>query len=261
MEKDKIKIYLIGFPKSGTSWLIRLMAHVLQIPIKDQIIGEELSTEINDRLDLKSATSFIAKIHHSPDFFFKEIDQYPERVIYIYRDIRAVIISAFFYFKVPQRYSFLFRLEKDHSKPVFYEILRRLFFPFARIMLSRQVKKFGEFGLGGKIGAYKEHRKSWHSVANSSHYRSTPYAFISYEELYENPCSEIEKILNTLELPIPSKKWINQAIQDESFAKMKSRLKSSTNPVEHSILRTGQKEDWRYYLTEKNLSDLKQDNI
>ncbi|HHS96024.1 MAG TPA: hypothetical protein ENJ45_05485, partial [Phaeodactylibacter sp.] len=84
IQKSKeIHLYIVGFPKSGTSWLARLMANLLRIPIKNNQNNTEATVEINRRLHLQYKGSFIAKVHLLPQYLIPQIDPQLSRIIYI----------------------------------------------------------------------------------------------------------------------------------------------------------------------------------
>jgi hypothetical protein len=254
IEKN-IKMYLVGFPKSGTSWLIRLMANLLEIPIQNNNVNMESTVEINQRLKLKSANSFIAKVHLLPNFFLSSINRYPEKIIYIHRDVRSVVISSFFYFKVPKRFSYLFLLQRDEKLSATKNLFRMVFYPFARIILSIYISKFLSIGIKGMnkdVGTWHQNIRKWREWGS----KKQGITFISYEMLLDDPPSGVRRILKELNLPNVSEVKIQAAIASESFDAMKKRMKERPSLTESAKLRVGNKEDWKNYLTKGNLKEL-----
>jgi hypothetical protein len=261
LEKD-IKIYLVGFPKSGTSWLIRLMANLFEIPVKNNSLNKESTIEINNRLNLKSDHSFIAKVHLLPNFFSSKIDPEPEKIIYIYRDIRAVLISAFFYFKIPKSFSYLFLLKRGKDLSFVRNLSRILLYPLSRYILSRYINEFlnqGINGIGEGVGIWQQNIQEWSSFIEKEAGEEPKAVFISYEKLLDDPFSGVLKITKELNLPELSEARILKAIKSESFEAMKTRLNKKSSPTEFAKLRVGTKEDWRNYLTYGNLTKLKKE--
>lgn len=255
MPNNKVKIYLVGYPKSGTTWLIKLMSHVLRIPVKKKK-GSYVppSVEINNRLNLEDSDSCIIKAHDLPSTFFQDVDTKPERIIYIYRDFRAVFISAFFYFKIPKRFAYLFLLKHDGSFSFFKQILRLILYPFSRTLLTLTLKKYIREGItSSDIGTYDEHLIEWKRVA-SLNKEPCKFAFISYKDLMSSPEEALKDILESLQLPTINESWIKKAVAEESFDQMKSRLDANSNPIDVSKLRSGKTDDWKNYLSDNNLN-------
>lgn len=81
------KIYIIGFPKSGNTWLSRLIAEALDSNIKYDLINT-----IDNSINRKGKYE-INKIHYTQNLE-KLIGC---KKIYIIRDPRAVFVSGFFH--------------------------------------------------------------------------------------------------------------------------------------------------------------------
>lgn len=82
------EIYINGFPKSGNTWLARLLGDVLDSPVKT-VKGIALADEGAERKG-----DYVIRQHHliTPEDAFG--------VVYIYRDPRDVVVSAAHYWRI-----------------------------------------------------------------------------------------------------------------------------------------------------------------
>jgi hypothetical protein len=85
---EKIPIYVVGFPKSGNSWLSRLLGDALDSPVEAMKGKIALADEGFDRRG-----PFV--IHQDHLVGLPEEDN--ARIVYILRDPRDVIVSNYFY--------------------------------------------------------------------------------------------------------------------------------------------------------------------
>ncbi len=95
------KIYVVGYPKSGTTWLTRLLADILDSPAGNGMGGldeEEIASDFNLQI-LKRDTKPKYKIlkTHLLIPHLKSLDTNLKKIVYIERDFRDVLISSFFY--------------------------------------------------------------------------------------------------------------------------------------------------------------------
>lgn len=81
-------IYVLGFPKSGNTWLARLLGEVTQ----SNILAEDLVNTADNSSD-REGDFAIHKEHVARD----EQVLLKEQVVYIIRDIRDVLVSSFYH--------------------------------------------------------------------------------------------------------------------------------------------------------------------
>ena len=88
----KEPIFVIGYPRSGNTWLARLTADALDSPM----VGGDNPIDQADNKHNYTGEFVIYKSHYSkkskPDF----ITEY-SKILYIVRDFRDVLISGYFY--------------------------------------------------------------------------------------------------------------------------------------------------------------------
>ena len=87
-EKGGRAIYVLGFPKSGNTWLARLLSEVTQ----SNILAEDPVNTADNSLD-RQGNFVIHKEHVVRD----EQVVLKEQVVYIIRDIRDVLVSGFYH--------------------------------------------------------------------------------------------------------------------------------------------------------------------
>lgn len=233
------RILIIAYPKSGTSWLTRLTAELLQSSIQGFLysnLEDPISSDNCRKGDFE-----IFKGHQQLKELKKgELDK--SKVIYIYRDPRDVSIS---------------------SSHFFYS--RELLKPFRTIPLSRKpiylVKKILGVKLGAKLRRNNSinailygNEKIDHWLKSSWKNHVLPYVenervlCLSYENLLDQPFSNVKKILKFLNLEM-SEKDIQKAIEEQSFEKVKQKFKNDKKKFK--FLRKGEKEQWRHVLSNR----------
>ncbi|VXD20515.1 sulfotransferase domain-containing protein [Marinoscillum sp. 108] len=243
---DKIKLYVIGYPRSGNTWVTRLFAHLYNLEVKVVMGNHEIATEINDRISSDSKNGFIGKGHYTIDNF-RQIDSDPERVIYLSRDFPSVAISSFFYFyESPdfQEYYRLFRWTDLLLKPkkIFvYRRNRKRLNTFIEDLLLNGVPWFG---------TWTNHLEGWKSNSLKG-----ACCFSDYNQLVSNTRSEVERIIKELQLPKLEEGIIDMAIASESFDLMKKRNSTDQRKGEGRLMyRKADPTDWRNYLDDELLA-------
>lgn len=254
-------IYVVGFPKSGNTWLTRLLADVLQVPVRSGAMrgGREIAADINIVLSLEGNPPYeIQKIHFLPHVFFQEIDEKPKRIVYIYRDFRDVAISAFFYFGYQCEENEL-RIQNIFPL-IFNSPLRLLKYLRTRIRFNNFMKSLCEEGIRGMekdVGTWSHHIAEWEHIKNNQF--DIDMVFISYEKLLKDTASALLNIIQELNLPMPSDERLHEAVDRQSFKRRKKDLLSL--PADSDItfgkefnvnfLRKGVAGGWRSFVCER----------
>jgi len=88
---SKENIFVIGFPRSGNTWVARLLGDVLNSPVKARSGKVAIADEGFDR-----PGKYIIRQEHSDPNQFTEQD----KVVLVVRDPRDVIVSAMHYWKM-----------------------------------------------------------------------------------------------------------------------------------------------------------------
>ena len=125
----KRNIVIVGYPKSGTNWLSRLIAEVLQC----NFLGDWGFDTINaSRIERNNNTSEfqIYKSHHIINDIKNASDKEISKIIYIVRDPRDIVISGAHFFSFPSAINSILRklsnlssLEATFSKSTLYLVI------------------------------------------------------------------------------------------------------------------------------------------
>ena len=95
--RAKLNVFVVGYPKSGTLWLARLLGDALNSPITtttpEYVNG--LPTEGAGR----QGPCFVRHGHALPDRHMELFYVAGDKIVYIVRDPRDVVVSSMFYWK------------------------------------------------------------------------------------------------------------------------------------------------------------------
>lgn len=238
-------IAVVGFPKSGNTWLARLVAEVtdsnISIGTKDDPINS------SDNSITRVGQYEIIKSHAPNKKHIVEIQNY----IYIMRDVRDVVVSGFF-FSNP----FINSEEvKINALGRFTEIKRYYFRHQVRRMNLRWCgNEFDQLascfvGTNFDVGSWSDHIRTW-TVTPGVH-------IVRYEDLLSNTLFEISKIADFLAIDIDIMK-LQAVIERQSFSRKKAFYNFKADKVNSRFLRSGQAGDWQHYLDEEMLKVITQ---
>ncbi len=233
---DKELIYVVGFPKSGNTWLARLLAEVTLSNIDASNSVDEADNSAN-----RTGGYLIHKFHDSGNMLLPD----GVRVVYIVRDIRDVLVSAFFF-----NNSFMSEdcVRIDNEKCGWFKGF------FARSYFRHQIKRMNKQWCGNEltvlrnwvhgkksnVGNWSEHIRSWSNRPQ--------IIMVKYEDLLQDTESVMRKVLNSIYIEV-SDTALKKAISNQSFDKKKSKFRNSGNKKNVQFLRSGKAEGWREYLT------------
>lgn len=240
----KNRVIICGYPKSGNTWLTRLTAEILRCPV----VGfwcEPLNNEIAiEGLDRESKFQCF-KAHQSFDQMAHTLDIYgngTEKIIYIYRDPRSVIVSAFHYFdldpKYPQLHKFLSCVPKG-----LWMYQRYLHSPLHKMDTMTRILIEG--------GKFVWFREPW-KIHIGGYQNKDNVLMLSYEELKSATLSVAHKISQFLSISRTDKE-LEAAIDVQSFSKKKESFKAHGNKKQEKMLRTGETSAWKEELSINNL--------
>lgn len=264
----KQKIIVAGYPKSGNTWLVRMLCDVLQSPEVSEE-GNDITTSADKEKiisNLASSKYALRKSHLKPDKLFESFDQETTKIVFIYRDVRDVITSGFFYFK--------YKGDKEFVKTK--SIKAMLTSPFsifksidARRRFDKYLANFSEVGVGAKYleryGIWDKHMELWEAVKEAD--KNNNVAFVSYEDLLEDTYSNIVRIFDEWAIDRPSEEALKSGIEKQTFKNMKKRFEElpDDSSIRHGkshhvrFLRKGASGDWQNYFTEKNIKAVEKD--
>jgi sulfotransferase family protein len=225
----KRKVLVVGYPKSGNTWLTRLTAELLGAPVKG-FWKEPHNDEVAVEGQARVSDVEVFKGHHSYGAMRREFDL--TDVVYIVRDVRDVAISGanFFSFKPPSWFGKVThgtrRLVASARKETLDAILK------CRMILTladgnREVSPWC-------ANAWDEHIYA---------YLDAGACVIRYEDLLGAPERECRRLLAHFGVE-RSAAHIQHAIAAQSFQAAKSRFLADGDAKRAAFLREGRAGAW-----------------
>ena len=232
----KKNIIVCGYPKSGTTWLSRLIAELVDCPFMG-------SFGYSDGVALEGATRTsdydCYKSHHTSDALLSRRIGEWFRIIYIVRDPRDVAISAAHYFQTD-----VFPMNRGSSRLIAAlnaRASRLVPYAFRRRRSIRAVL-YGDDSVNVWLAAsWRDHCLPFlHSGALT----------VKYEDLLNEPENQCTRILSHLGVP-RSREDVSKAIANQSFQEKKRHFKAQGLAFEYAFLRRGGHGYWRDELGRK----------
>lgn len=217
-------IFLVSYPKSGSTWLRFMLA--------SYVLGE--------KCDFRNVHDIIPDIHMNPNQcahiarprIIKSHMRYEstyENVIFLVRDGRDVAVSYYFH---AQKYDGI-----DQSVP-----------------FAQYLEWFNK-GIGIEYGSWGSHVLSWLNHAPER------LLLVHYEDLKQQPHIELERVLTFIGLPVNTAQ-VTMAVEAAAFERMQSLEKDQrtfADGFKQSVstirfVRKGQVGGWADYFDEQQLS-------
>lgn len=211
---NKKNIIIVGYPKSGTTWLSKLVAELINCPLK----GNWGFSNINDGFtegDHRISNYNCYKSHHSFNQISKVEEKEIHKIIYIIRDPRDVVISGLHFFNFSSKFNKIIPNQYKKKKMI-------------NAILNGDKKINDWLSL------------SWEKHVSS--YFDKNILFLKYEDLLDSPLTECKKIFNYIDNIEISKKEVLQSIKKQSFNTIKAKK-------EVHNLRIGSKQYWKKEFT------------
>lgn len=215
---EKQIIYVAGYPKSGTTWLTRLLGDVLNSPTGGCMPSEDAS-EVATGGQYRSGSYIVRKGH----FVLIDDDTGPvvprphrltwqqltnERIVFLVRDPRDICVSGAWHWRVTSEQ-----------------------------FLDRMIK-----GDVARCGRWDKYVDKWLSYKNALH--------ISYEDLIKNPAFSVNYILNNaLSLNALEINKLKDCIMRQSFAARKFQIGDDRQELRRNNMRKGIAGDWHNHFT------------
>lgn len=240
-------IVVVGYPKSGNTWVTRLTAELVGCPV----IGSWKEPENNEiaREGFDRQSNFRCfKCHHELGEIGIEQEPIVDHIIYVIRDPRDIVISGASYFKFNRSKVLKNMLSYLPKGSVLYQrFLYRVLYPERyRINQMVQAVLFG-----------REWICFWYRVPWKEHikpYLDSNAFFVKYEDMLNAPNEESHRILDYLNLE-RSDEYIAKAIYNQSFAQKKAEFLNNGNIRNANFMRIGRSEQWKtkFSRRQKNL--------
>lgn len=264
--KDLEPIYIISYPKSGSTWMKRLVSEILDSPL-GQISRENGFVQM-DEGDEKKGNYKILHCQYSKIDKPKKIDK-KSKIIYIVRDFRDVVVSSFFHhYRIDEN---LVLLEKyansdniTHIKRLFWrglvfnlEMAKGIRYwasisggkTFVRFIKGILTLRWTHDLKGSGVGRWDENVQYWSNYSEN-------VAVVKYEDLLKNPFETIIHSFNKINIPY-DEDVIRRAIINQSFSKKKKDFAKLGMSYEYTFMRKGIQGDYRRFLNKRMINLIK----
>ncbi len=235
-----MNVLVVGYPKSGNTWLTRLVAELLDCPVGgfwNQPDNLEIAIEGKDR----KSNFTVYKGHHTFEKIKQDIDI--NYIIYIVRDIRDVVCSSINFFESLQF------IPKNEIETLIGEIpkIRKAYSNIVG-MKSRSIDAMIRTASDGDVSISPWFSTPWDKHIES--FRDAGTLIIKYEDLLLSPESECIKILSHVDCP-RSNRDIRKAIKNQSFAVKKREFSENGQASKANFMRSGKSGNWHSYLSKE----------
>ena len=244
------RIIICGYPKSGNTWLTRLTAEIVECPVGG-LWCEPFIRDISEEGQNRSSDYMCFKSHHNTDELDWTLKLYgngSEKVIYVVRDPRDILFSAINYYEIEPQYKLIYKLlgivpsyRKQLYKKLFESDKYRV-----RYMLDTLIN-------GNPINKWL--KTSWQ--LHVTKYLDRDIFYVKYEDLLNEPVTQVNRILEYLELERSSDQ-IKKAIQIQSFDNKKRTFIKKSQNEKADFLRKGTSGQWKGNLTNTQIKKLKE---
>ena len=232
---ERRRIIVVGYPKSGNTWVTRLTADLIDAPVRGFWLEPDNRDVAVEGAGRRTPID-VYKGHQVHSVIARTFA--PRDMIYVVRDVRDAAVSAAHYFS--------FR-ERCLRGRVAYAV-RRL-----RERMSRRLDM--EFRLTRMLSALADGDGAicpWCSRPWDEHVRGYLDAgvfIIRYEDVLVNPEIECRRLLRHIGVERTTQQ-IRAAIRRQSFAVAKQRFIAAGDTARATFLRGGRTGDWKAALTE-----------
>ena len=235
-------IIVVGYPKSGCTWLTRLVAEVVGCPVAGFWHSDKKEIAIEGENRISEFRCY--KAHHQLSELGVDPNDPDNRVIYILRDPRDVTLSGANHFQF-DRFPAIARFFGllPNGKKLYRHTIYHLLAPE-----SYRINRMTEAVLHGDATVHNWCRISW--SAHLRPYQDNSVLMIRYEDLLSTPKEKSVEILNCLGLSRSSDQ-IDAAVRNQSFEFKKAEFLKSGERGRAKFLRSGTSGRWREKLPEQ----------
>lgn len=240
------RIIICGYPKSGNTWITRLTAEIVGCPVVGFWCQPFNREEAIEGLDRESDYQCF-KAHHSLDQLQHTLKIYgngTEKVIYIYRDPRDIVVSASQYFKAVPRYRLLHRLLSAAPLGIGLYYKQCYLYSYRLDVFTRGLIEGTAEGAWLKT-PWKTHVEGF--LADSR------FLCLSYESLKHDSLAKASAICDFLSINRPEAS-LGTAIHTQSFRVKKRKFQEEEKASKAAFLHKGEVGGWREVLSKKHIT-------
>lgn len=243
-----INIIISGYPKSGTTWLTKLVAGILDCPAAGfwGVEGDNLSIE-----GTKKVSPFRCYKAHQ---LYPELSEYSmnySSVIYVVRDPRDIVVSgAHHYTFLPSWLRTLLRITIRSSETrhkIFYKLTSLVSIEKRKNEMLAQV-------IGESKSPSKWLRHSW-SQHVASYQDQSGVLVLRYEDLLDDPLAQCKQIAHWLDHTIDDDQ-LESIIKQNSFDQKKSQHLQHGDYFNHRHMRKGIANQWKEELKQGQIDNI-----
>ena len=224
--RDSIRVAVLGYPKSGNTWLTRMVAETLSCPAIG-FWGRPKNRDISMHEGNWSSPYRVFKAHQTLSSIGKHL---PDKIIYVMRDPRDVACSAAHYFSIAR-----YREQVDPDADIYSA---------ATDTISH-----------GGVWPHSEQSWSDHVVS----YETSKAFFVKYEDLVADAAGVLEKIAEHIGAVIRDG-HINTVVEKYTFQKMKERGEQGKDRISGQFVRKGMPQGFKDELTAEQIAIIERAN-
>lgn len=239
MTKGEV-IFVVGFPKSGNTWLAKMLCQVFNAELVDD---DPNQLEINARLENNPSQIKVVKSHFLPEQLLNTYKTPKYRVFYIFRDFRDVSVSAWFYFSGMKKR--VLRLDEPY-KDVVVNLKNPKKYRSNRVQFKNFVHGLSENGLPNlpQFSTWQNHIDIWQKWGAEPGKRL--YS-LTYADLRTDTHGQLSAGIEALGLEGLKINPVQLAVEKEKFKSLKRFYHEQNQQSNASFLRAGVVGDWKNY--------------
>jgi len=233
-------IVVVGYPKSGNTWVTRLVAELVGCPVAG--FWNSQRAEVAQEGEGRCSSFRCYKSHHQRHELETTASAASMHIVYVIRDPRDVVVSGAHFFQF-DRWPWVGETVRR------IPWIRRLYIRYLNPWMTPPRQRMERMISAVLNGDAKLNR--WLAVPWAEHagaYRGGEGLLLRYEDLLEDPERECRRILDYLGLA-RAPQQISAAIAEQSFAARKQDFLEKRQTAKAQFLRAGAKMQWLVELT------------